>query len=188
MEAATYGLRSPPDAPPFGPPDTRADAAPAGAAGALALWLGMVAGLAVLGWDDRVRAQRSVSGAARNVPALGAAAAIDVPHKGALFAGPGGAHPSDLPLLPYPRLLRQAAGLGRRRAMLASRALWERGPDLDLESLEGIGPKSAESIRRLLFPEEPAPSPYTKMSRFSSQLSARARPGPTSGHSSPRSP
>lgn len=169
--------------------DSTPPPAPARGVGAMALWLGMVMGLAALGWVDRVRAREPLPDASRSIPALLVAIPLEGGDHPAPRQGPSGAGSWDGSWdgspVPYPRLLRQAAGLGRRRAMLVARALWEHGPDLELESLEGVGPKTAQSIRRVLFPEEHVPRPYTPGARLPPQPFDSARPGPKRGLTPP---
>lgn len=62
-----------------------------------------------------------------------------------------------LPALPYPRALRAARGVGRRRSVDLARYLWDHGPDAAIEALSGFGPKTAAAAREVL--EDLARSP-----------------------------
>ena len=61
----------------------------------------------------------------------------------------GGPWASDLPLA-YPRALRRAAGIGPRRSVDMARYLWREGPEAELESLAGVGPRTALAARGVL--------------------------------------
>ncbi|MEM8709327.1 MAG: hypothetical protein AAGG01_00130 [Planctomycetota bacterium] len=50
----------------------------------------------------------------------------------------------------YPRWLRQARGVGRRRSVDLARYLWFEGPDAPPEGLPGIGQKTGASVRSAL--------------------------------------
>lgn len=71
-------------------------------------------------------------------------------------------------LLPHPRCLRGAAGVGPRRSVDLARYLWREGADADLEALAGIGPRTARAAREVLAREAPA-------------ATRRSNPGPASG-------
>lgn len=65
---------------------------------------------------------------------------------------PPGPAPSSLPLLASPRTLRRAEGVGAVRATVIARALWRLGPEIDLEQIPGVGPRTAEAARRSIAP------------------------------------
>ena len=52
--------------------------------------------------------------------------------------------------LPYPRALRAAPGIGRRRSIDISRFVQRHGLDADLESLRGVGETTARAARDVL--------------------------------------
>ena len=58
--------------------------------------------------------------------------------------------PASAPLLPYPRALRAARGVGRRRSVDLARFLWEKGPEAPIETLPGFGPKTAAAARSVI--------------------------------------
>ncbi|MEM9380863.1 MAG: hypothetical protein AAGB93_12995 [Planctomycetota bacterium] len=60
---------------------------------------------------------------------------------------PGGGSTGTPPPLPYPRALRAARGIGRRRSVDLARFLWEHGPEAPIETLRGFGPTTASAAR-----------------------------------------
>lgn len=56
----------------------------------------------------------------------------------------------DLPVLPYPRALRQAHAVGPRKALDVARYLWEEGPDADVTAVPGVGESTAIGLREAL--------------------------------------
>ena len=147
---------------------------PTAGVGALALWLGILIGLGLLDLADRGRSGASFRGHVTVIPAVEGAPGLAV---------------DTSPPMPHPGQLRAIPGLGRARAIAVSRALWEAGPDLDLESLHGVGPKSAKAIRSTLFTRSSSRGPlssYNRRAPYPPQVFAS--PGTLQGPPSNRCP
>ena len=55
-----------------------------------------------------------------------------------------------IPVLPYPRALRAARGVGRRKSVDLARFLWEEGLEAPIDTLPGFGPKTTAAARSVV--------------------------------------